>query len=89
MFPINADSNPESLSCVALRALRPSIECCSDDTEFCPTQCSQGVCRCVDPDTGEVIGSGVFFNEDDPNIDCDTGIAICIYIYIYVSVLAR
>lgn len=71
---LHADSNPDSLSCRALRELRPYIECCSDDTEFCPRQCNQGVCRCVDPASGEVIGSGLFFDENNPDIDCDTGI---------------
>ena len=58
-------------SCRELRLQRPHIRCCEDDTSFCPIQCYQGVCRCVDPETGEVVGNGVFFDEGDPNIDCD------------------
>ena len=57
-------------SCRQLREERPHIECCEDDTQFCPIQCNQGVCRCVDPETGDVVGSGVFFDEGDPTIDC-------------------
>lgn len=58
------------LSCLQLSAQRPHITCCADSTIFCEIQCNQGVCRCVVPETGELVGSGVFFDEGDPNIDC-------------------
>ena len=58
------------LSCLAFSLDRPHITCCEDGMVFCPIQCNQGVCRCVDPETGEVVGSGVFFDEGDPTIDC-------------------
>ena len=53
-----------------LREHSPHISCCNDDTQFCPLQCNNGACRCVDPITGNVVGSGLFFDEKNTDIDC-------------------
>ena len=62
--------NPGPLSCVELREDSPHVSCCLVDTEFCPIQCNNEVCRCVDPITGNVVGSGLFFDEGNTEIDC-------------------
>ncbi len=60
------------LSCQELEDARPHIQCNSTDgTLFLSRQCNLGVCRCVDPVSGDLVGSGIFFDEEDLRIDCN------------------
>ena len=71
---MHADSNPEMLSCQELKDERPHILCNSTDgTLFLARQCNLGVCRCVNPISGDLVGSGIFFDEEDLFIDCIEG----------------
>lgn len=63
----HADDRP---LCVELREIHPYIECCENDTMFCPIQCRRTKCKCIDPETGEIVGNGLHFYKNDPCIDC-------------------
>lgn len=63
------DSIPDDVNCTALQEMRPAVCCDIQTGDFCPVQCMQGVCRCVDTETGEAISDMIFTQEE--NIDCN------------------
>ena len=66
----NTDSI-SNINCMMLQMNSPHICCDSDTGNFCPIQCNNGICMCVDETTGDPI-SDLRFPENAENINCDS-----------------